>query len=286
MGRDHVIDLEVWDVHQHCGSRVTDLLTHSHYPPDTRPGWLADEHAKREHELDRLGIARTVLMPGNSYAKSRGAVDAAHANDLVLQQVSRHPERFLGAVGVAEPQHGRDSLVEIERLHRLGALGLMYHPRLQGVAADDPWIRRQLQLAAELDMVVLFHTYTDSAFEAPTLMHRAFEGLDQLRLIVLDGMSSHRHTAECIQLAQQHPQILFDTAQVWGPFGLAHFVDEIGVERLVFGSNIYSFSGTPGMYSPDRLIEALGDAARGVLHDNLAHFLRLDAGQSATSATA
>ncbi len=272
---------DVWDAHQHHGTRTAELLHDPTYPPDEADGWLARERQARIEQMAALGIDRTVLMPTNSYPRVNGIADTMHANDLVMRCVAADPDRFLGAIGIVEPNHGPASLDEIRRMHDAGAIGFAYHPRLQGVPADDAWIRRQLELLAELDMVVFFHSYAESAFESPTLLARAFRGLDDLRIVVLDGMSSYVHTYQCIALAEQHPNIVFDTALIWGPMALEQFVDTLGSHRLVLGTNIYSNTGAPGFYTPAALRATPGldgDALRGILRDNLARVLRMDDG--------
>ncbi|MGE3327758.1 MAG: amidohydrolase family protein [Acidimicrobiia bacterium] len=270
---------DVWDAHQHHGTRTAELLHDPTYPPDAADGWLEAERHHRIEQMTALGIDRAILMPTNSYPRVNGIADTAHANDRVMRCVEQNPDRFLGGVGIVEPQYGPASLDEIQRLSDAGAIGFAYHPRLQGVPADDPWIRRQLELLAELDMVVFFHSYAESAFESPTLLTRAFRGLDDLRIVVLDGMSSYVHTYQCIALAEQHPNIVFDTAMIWGPMALEQFLDTLGSQRLVFGSNLYSNAGAPGFCTPAalRAFPALdAEALQAVLHDNLARTLRLE----------
>jgi hypothetical protein len=177
---------------------------------------------------------------------------------------------------VVEPQHGPASLNEIERLHQLGFLGVMYHPRFQGVFADDPWIVRQVALLTDLHMVALFHSVADSGLESPTLLERVLTAVPDARIVVLDAFSSHLHGVQCIELGRRWPNVSFDTALVWGMHGLRQALAELGPHRLCFGSNLYSYSPPPGAFTPARFRTECGLSphdADAILGSNLRRLL-------------
>lgn len=78
-------------------------------------------------------------------------------NDHIAKAVSDHPDAFLGFGGV-DPWKGRLALDEVRRIKDLGLRGLKFNPGRQHFYANDPRFAPLWALAADLGLVVLFHT--------------------------------------------------------------------------------------------------------------------------------
>lgn len=225
----------VVDAHQHHGFVA---MYHDDRPPPD--GWLATEMAARCAAMDRADIDRAVILPGNSYLRPHGIADTRAVNDGIAEYCRALPERFVAGAGVVEPLYGSAGLQEIRRIAQRGLIGVSYHARLQGVAADDFWIRRHLELIAELGLVPFVHTYSDSALESPVLIGELAATCPEITIVVLDGFGSYLHFRECLAVATRYENLVFDTSQAYSPTILREFSDVVGAHRLVFGSGIYS----------------------------------------------
>ena len=269
----------VFDTHQHHG-----LLTHSANAAAVGDGtgtdeaWLARELEARRASMDRLGIGRALILPGNSYLRPRGLADTRVVNDGIRAYIDRDPERFPFGLGVVEPLYGREGLAEIRRVKdELGLVGIAYHPRFQGVAANDPWIQRHLEVIEELGMIPFVHSHGDSTLEAPLLVDKLAAAHPALQIVVLDGFTGFHNSLECVALAERRGNLLFDTAMAFNISALEQFVSAVGPERLLFGSDIYSYPMTfAAGVTPDVLRAApWGEVATdAVLGGNLTVLLR------------
>jgi hypothetical protein len=79
------------------------------------------------------------------------------SNDHLAKAVHAFPDVFLGFGGV-DPWQGERALREVERIKELGLRGLKFNPGRQQFFANDPRFDALWSRAAELDLIVLFHT--------------------------------------------------------------------------------------------------------------------------------
>jgi len=225
----------VVDVHQHAG------------PANATPDqWRAGEQLRSECEtrlrrMDALGIDAAVLGPVPSYLRPHGIADTRVLNDALRACADGAPDRFPLVAGVVEPLYGETALEELHRMAaELGFAAFMLHPRLQGVASDDVWIRACVREAGSLGMIALIHSYSDSRFESPVLLARVAAENPDVQIVALDAFGSHHHSLECFDLAERCPNVLFDTNMMFKWHVLDEVVDRFDGDRLVFGSNLYS----------------------------------------------
>lgn len=238
-----VAEFDVFDVHQHHGT-VAHSAVAGRAGPDDAGQWLDSEVTARLATMDRLGIGRTLVLPGNSYLRPEGLRDTSAVNDAIVRYCAASPARFAAGAGVVEPLYGAAGLDEVRRVAELGLVGISYHARFQGVATDDVWIQRHLELMPALGLVPFVHCYADSTLEAPVLVGNLARAHPDLTIVVLDGMSTYHHTLECIALAERHPNLVFDSAMAFNASAITQFVHAAGADRLLFGSDIYSYPNT------------------------------------------
>lgn len=279
--------IEVFDAHQHHGH--LDLVRtapdqdrlHSDQNADTDAddgGWLEQERAARLAQMDGLGIGRALIMPANSYLCAEGIADTRRVNDGIRAYLDARPDRFPAGLGVAEPLHGRAALDEIRRCHdELGLAGIQYHSRFQQVATDSPFIHQHLELLGELGMLAYVHSHADSALEAPHLVSRLAAAFPDLPIVVLDACSGYRHSLECLELAERHPNLRFELSLAFNLSPITQLVQEFGAHRVLYGTDIYSFPNTfQTAHTPSAVVEHLGpEAAAKVLGGNLEELLGL-----------
>lgn len=235
--------IEVIDAHQHV-TNPGDMATR---PPKELAGatpdeWRQGERAMRLQIMENNGIQKSLVMPSNGYLHPDGIADTRRINDDIVSYQQLDPERFPIALGVIEPLHGERSLGEIDRIKELGLMGVVWHHRMQGVPIDNFWMRPYLQRMAELGLVPFIHTNPDSRLEAAWRLEKLARQLPQVTFVALDGLSSFGSITEYFQIAERAPNIVLDTAYAPRWDLVESFVKKFGSERVLFGSNTYSFT--------------------------------------------
>jgi predicted TIM-barrel fold metal-dependent hydrolase len=233
----------VLDVHHHVGDALTALGGEL----DPTDGMAADEYervelASRLAIMDRDDVAQAVVIPGHGYLRPAGLVDTRRVNDGIAAYRDRRPDRFPVAVGVTEPAYGAAGLDEIERVHddlRLG--GVSYHTRFQGVSLDSGWVARGVERLAAHGMVPVIHAMDDTPEEALWKLARLARSVPSVTLLALDAFSSYEATRQCDFVADVAPNIVFDTSLSYNFDFIEAFARRFGAERVVFGTDLYSW---------------------------------------------
>jgi uncharacterized protein len=254
----------IFDVHFHFGRHYSEWL-HGEPPRDTE--WALRTHAARVEEMGRVGCDRAVVLAGDFYPKVDGLAATRRANDLVHWLVRHDPAHFPVGVATVDPQYGNPGLEEIRRVHALGLIGVTYHPRWQGLWADDPWITRQVDLIEELGMLPMIHCVAESTLESPVLIERVAAAHPEMPFVVLDALSGPTSAKECRAIAARNANLFFDISIAWHPLEVLQFVAELGHERLLFGRPGWTVS------SPAVLREFGRGLSEQQLDDVLAHNL-------------
>jgi predicted TIM-barrel fold metal-dependent hydrolase len=269
-------EVPVFDVHQHYGA----LVLSSSGAADGAGADDRADHRDRAARMHRLDVDAALLMPVNRYLRPRGAADTRDHNDRLAAYRVLEPERFPVAVGVAEPLHGAAGLDEIRRVRdEHGFVGISLHARWQGVAADDPWILRQLELMGELRMLPFVHAHADSTLESPAIVANLAAAFPDLPIVVTDAGSSPAQLIAFAAELERHDNLHLETSLIFHPRQIERLVARFGPERLVFGTDLYSHGVHCTLNTPAALAEAGLDAAalRTVLDGN-AHRLLAWAG--------
>jgi predicted TIM-barrel fold metal-dependent hydrolase len=230
----------VIDTHHHVGS-----LEALGFSTGTE-GLPAEEVARVEFDtrlqtLDRTGVDQAVVIPGHGYLRPEGLDDTRRINDGMAAYRDRRPDRFPAAVGVVEPLYGDRGLDELVRIHdELGLVGVSFHTRFQGVATNSPLVVKLVERMADLGLVPFIHAIADHPDEALWKVQDLARAIPDTTMIVLDGFSSFERPGEVLATAHANGNMVFDTSLSHQAPGLERYVREIGADRLVFGTDVYS----------------------------------------------
>jgi predicted TIM-barrel fold metal-dependent hydrolase len=141
----------VIDVHQHLGDVSEVLSLPDHAPGGTSKERVADELERRLDRMSADSIDQAVILAPPGYLRPDGVRDTARVNDRVAAYRAAQPDRFVAAVGVAEPLYGATSLPELDRIKgELGMAQVSFHTRFQGCATDNPLVMRIVGRMGEL----------------------------------------------------------------------------------------------------------------------------------------
>jgi predicted TIM-barrel fold metal-dependent hydrolase len=238
---DHGYD--VLDVHHHVGDAFTALGGDL----DPAGGMSAAEYERLELEsrlaiMEVDGVRQAVVIPGHGYLRPDGIADTRRVNDSVAAYRDRTPDRFPVAVGIVEPQHGAALLDEIDRVHdELHLAGISFHTRFQGVSLDSKWIAAAVERVAERGMVPVVHAMDETPEEALWKLAALARANPGVPLLALDAFGSYESTRQCFFVAELAPSIRFDTSLSYNFDFIADFARRFGAERVVFGTDLYSW---------------------------------------------
>jgi len=268
----------VIDTHHHVGSLEAlglSIGTEGMAPEEV----TGLEFEARLETLERTGVDQAVVIPGQGYLRPDGMADTRRVNDGMAAYRDRRPDRFPAAVGVVEPLYGERGLDELDRIHdELGLVGVSFHTRFQGVATNSPLVVRLVTRMAELGLVPFVHAVAEVADEALWKVQDLARRIPDTTVIVLDGFSSFERAEEVLPVAHATPNLVFDTSLSHSAYGLERYVREVGADRLVFGTDVYSHV-RPHQHNETLarvLAMDLGDEARSaILAGNLRRILGL-----------
>ncbi len=189
-------------------------------------------------QMDEAGISQSVL-----YAVDAPIVYAS--NDYVSHCCSLFPDRLIGFASV-DPNAGEAALVELERaVCGLGLKGLKLHPPLQHFFPNDQKVFPIYELAAKLNIPVVFHVGTTPfgplcrlSHADPILIDDVASEFPNLR-IMLTHLGTLWH-CEAFMVVEKNPNVFIDTAayvseipQILTP----ELITRVGAHKIIFGTD-------------------------------------------------
>lgn len=209
--------------------------------PGNGPGTDSPEVATRLATMDRHGVDASVVTPGHAYLRPEGLADTRRVNDGIAAYRDAHPDRFAAAVGVVEPIYGPAGLPELTRAKdELGLVGISFHARFQGVSTDSPLIRALLARMGELGLVPLVHAMGEAHGEPLWQVQELARDFPDLTFLVLDCFSDFEQCRQALGVAEQSPNLVFDTSLAYTFDLVEPFLRRFGPDRLAFGTDLYS----------------------------------------------
>jgi predicted TIM-barrel fold metal-dependent hydrolase len=265
----------VFDVHHHVGDAsavlgATVAITDS--GADLPEDVAAEEVARRLAIMDEGGVDWAAVIPGHGYHRPNGLADTRRINDGIAAYRDALPDRFPVAIGVIEPMYGPHSLPEIDRVvDELHLDGVSFHVRFQGVSLDNQWIRMYIGRMVERGLVPVIHAVPETSENPLWKVASIARAFPEVPMLVLDAFTTNESSKECFHTAEIAPNLLFDTSLASGFDLIESFARAFGAERVVFGTDLYSWP--LGRRISPRLPEIVAcglddDAKRAILAGN------------------
>lgn len=180
-------------------------------------------------EMDGLGVERAAIGP----AKNFTAVDNRAGNSYIAEAVRKHPDRFVG-YAVASPWYGKKAPMELGRALDLGLSGLMIDPALQGFILTDPQIHPLVEFAADAGWPVYCATGTP-VYAMPFQLAELAERYPSVHFVMGHGGFSD-FWYDVPDSLRRCPNLWLETSYVL-PTQLGRWIEDLGVEKFVFGSD-------------------------------------------------
>jgi predicted TIM-barrel fold metal-dependent hydrolase len=236
------VGFDLFDVHHHVGRAFDALGGELDDDAGDSEETARVELAERLRIMDDAGIRQALVIPGHGYLRPNGLADTRRVNDEIAAYRDATPDRFPVACGIVEPRDGLQALDEIERVQsELGLVAISFHTRFQGVSMDSRWILRYLDRMGELGLVPIIHAMDDTPEEALWKLAAIARSLPDLTILALDAFSSYEATRQCFFVADVATNVLLDTSLSYNFDSIEEFAARFGHERVLFGSDLYSW---------------------------------------------
>lgn len=206
--------------------------------------------------------------------------DVGGVNTRLAEECQRVSDGFLVPFGTVNPKLP-DWEEDLRRCHEdLRMPGIRLHPNYHGYALDDPDFARLLDLASRRGMIVQLAAWMeDERHQSPLMpvptvnlapLGKLIDGLPDLRIVVLNGYRVPRTASLASLVNSKHAY--FDIALLETLAALARMLEEVSVDRILFGS--YS----PMFYFESTLLKlpesaVYGAPARQILEKNARRLL-------------
>lgn len=208
-------------------SPIIDAHTHVH----AIPGHLWDSPPERLIKLmDKAGIDQSIIMP-------YGEVLPGDLSLMTQMQEAceRFPDRLI-AFARMHPGGGDEGLLVFEKAVReQGFKGLKFHPVGTMVHPSDDASVSYVEKARELGCPVLFHC-GDEEFTLPYQIAKLLERVPDVP-IILGHMGGYFHSEDALRVAEKYPHCYLETSACPDPRVIRRAVENLGAERLIFGSD-------------------------------------------------
>ena len=180
--------------------------------------------------MDENDIEKAVVCPVEEHI----TVYNREGNDYILQAVKEHPDRLIGFATV-NPWYGDRAVEELRQAIGEGLRGLKLNSTLQGYFINDELVYPLIEIAQELDIPVYFHTATP-IFSLPLQLADLAGEFPEVRFIMGHAAASD-FWIDAAPAAKMHDNIFIESSLRSGSAVLRNLVDELGAERLMFGSD-------------------------------------------------
>jgi uncharacterized protein len=179
--------------------------------------------------MDECGIERIVLFVG-------GTQEEEYCNGITFSLARSHPNRVV-PFAVVNP-HYEDGIAErlSGYVQRDGIRGIKLHPDVFRRKVTEPVYERIFSAANEHGLIVLSHTWHESAFCAPELFGEIADSYPSARIVL--GHAGGVRKDGATRIAAEHNVYLELSTSFTYLGSLERMVDAIGSERILYGSDM------------------------------------------------
>lgn len=206
----------VIDAHNHLGG------------PDKGDGMSqsADDIITR---MDAADINKAVVFPFND---GDPGISFSRSNDQIYSDVAGNPDRLIG-FGRLDPNQGEQAMAEARRcVVELGLSGIKLHPHAQKFAIDSVIVYRIAEwvAAARPDIPIIFDNGKPTS--PNQLIGDLAETFPDVTFIL-----AHMRGGDFIEVTAAHDNIFIQTTGVPQVEVVQQYVDELGADRVMMGSD-------------------------------------------------
>jgi predicted TIM-barrel fold metal-dependent hydrolase len=162
-------------------------------------------------------------------------------NTEVARIVQKNSQRLIGYAHI-NPHADKEPVKEMDRaIRKLSLKGIKVHPALDGFAIHDEIMHPVMKKAQELQIPVLTHSGWSyfgcgSVFAQPLQCLFLAEQFPKVTFIIAHMGGGNNIWTDAIKAAKKSENIFLDTTGQ-SPMAIEKAIDEIGAERILFGTD-------------------------------------------------
>lgn len=202
------------------------------------------------------------------------AVVSALPNSLTEEAVRKHPDRITGLVRVNPHDPESPDIVE-KALAEGGMKGVKLNPLFNNFLPDSEVVNPVMDVAAKHKVPVLIHS-GHPPWSLPWSFERLADRYPDVTIVM--AHMGHGHIVYingALDVAEDHPNIVVDTAGMTMHTKIREAVNRLGVDRVMYGSD--TPLGHPGWEIPKVKVAGLDDEQlRHVLYENALKVYNMD----------
>jgi len=206
--------------------------------------------------IEKLEISRPIAAGPNNKATPE---DVRKCNDMVLDAMKKHPDRYLGSCFV-NPVYGKEALEEIDRCMDHGMTGLKVYNQ---VKISDPLFYPIIEKMIDLKMIILMHAHCGIGVGGKRTKYGNVqpnasvpEDFVEAARRYPEAMLQYAHTGGggdweyACKMLSEYTNIYVDTSGSNNEGNMIDFaLKYIGEDRLFFGTDGSYFQGVGGILS-------------------------------------
>jgi len=234
----------LYDNHGHLGGSSG----HYHVPEGDTDSMVRD--------MDRFGIQTCCVFSIQGVFS-----DERYGNDLIIDAVQRHPDRFIGFT-LVNPHRGPDAMrQELQRCLEAGLRGIKLIPTYQRYPEEGPNIDVACQFAHEHQQFILNHQWGSAA------------QMERLVRTYTNACFFTGHTTTAYKdIMKKYDNLYVCTCPVHGPCAVEKHVAAFGADRFLFGSDLTDLPIAWGV-GPVLVADISEAEKRLIIGENLKHLM-------------
>ncbi|MFH2069241.1 MAG: TatD family hydrolase [Candidatus Omnitrophota bacterium] len=186
--------------------------------------------------MERAGVKMLV------FCHHAALFDPDAGNTLNIKAIRKFPDRFRAycAVNPNYPETIKRDLKSFDK-YRDVFVGFKFLSDYHQVALTDETNKPVFEFADRNELLVLIHTWGGSRYNGPEQVRKIAETYSKATLIL--GHSCHGEWEKAIALMKDFPNIYLELCAVVDERGiLEKFVDNVGSEKILFGTDVPWFN--------------------------------------------
>ncbi len=208
--------------------------------PDSEDVWVYADLHKYRSMMDKLGIAKAVIMPLNDpwLMSMEFAINAVHKNLYKMRQ--RYPGKFYAFADIDTRNTSAESVDAVRRaIQEYGLDGIKIHPNNTGVDLDSEYNRPIFAFAQEHRIPMAIHSYPNSESDR-SAAYRVVNVLEQYPNLTV--IVSHMGAYQWEQLLPTRAYVDFsailpDYVRTYGVHKTNEILQKFGTDRLIFATD-------------------------------------------------
>ena len=208
--------------------------------PDSEDVWVYADLHKYRSMMDKLGIAKAVIMPLNDpwLMSMEFTVEAVHKNLYEMKQ--QYPGKFYAFADIDTRNSSAESVEAIRKaILEYGLDGIKIHPNNTGVDLDSEYNRLIFAFAQEHRIPVAIHSYPNSESDR-SAAYRVVNVLEQYPnlTVIVSHMGAYQWELLLPTRAYvDFSAILPDYVRTYGVHKTNEILRKFGTDRLIFATD-------------------------------------------------